>query len=47
VVFPLEFVYIVYFANGFLKLNHLIIPGMNHPLIMVNDGFDVFLDSVC
>jgi hypothetical protein len=42
-VFVFEFAYKVDYVDGFPLLNHLCIPGM----IMMDDCFDVFLDSVC
>jgi hypothetical protein len=42
-----EFVYIVDYVNGFLYIKPSLHPWDEAYLIMVNDGFDVFLDSVC
>ena len=46
-VFVFEFVYIVDYIDGFLYIE----PSLHHwneaYLIMMDDPFDVFLDSVC
>jgi hypothetical protein len=47
VVFVFGFVYIVYYINRFLNIE----PSLHHwneaDLIVMDNGFDVFLDSVC
>jgi hypothetical protein len=47
VIFFFEFVYIVDNINGFLYIKPTFHPWDEAYLIMVNDSFDVFLDSVC
>ena len=42
----LKFVYIVDYVNGFSCIKPTLHPWDEAYLIMVNDGFDVFLDSV-
>jgi hypothetical protein len=41
-----EFVYIVDYVDGFPYIEPSLHPWDEAYLIMVNDGFDVFLDSV-
>ena len=45
--FFLELVYIVVYIDGFLYIEPSLHPWDIAYLIMVNDNFDVFLDSVC
>ena len=45
-VFVLEFVYIADYVDGFCILNHPCHPWDEAYLIMIDDHFDVFLDSV-
>ena len=45
--FPFEFVYIVNYINRFSYIKPTLLLWDEAYLIMVNDGFDVFLDSVC
>jgi hypothetical protein len=45
--FSFEFVYIVDYVNGFLYIKPTLYPWDEAYLIVVNDGFDVFLDSIC
>jgi hypothetical protein len=47
VTFFFEFVYIVDYVNGFSYIKPTLHPWDEAFLFMVNDGFDVFLDSVC
>ena len=47
IMFFFEFVYIVDYVNGFSYIKPTLHPWDEAYLIMVNDGFDVFLDSVC
>jgi hypothetical protein len=47
VIFFFEFVYIVDYVNGFLEIKPIMHPWDEAYLIMANDGFDVFLDSIC
>jgi hypothetical protein len=47
VVFVFEFVYIVDYIDGFPYINPSLHPWDEAYLIMVDDQFDVFLDSVC
>ena len=42
-----EFVYIVDYTNGFSNIKPTLCPWVEAYLIVVSDGFDVFLDSVC
>ena len=42
-----EFVYIVDYINGFSYVEPTLYTSNKAYLIMVNDGFDVFLDLVC
>ena len=44
--FFFEFVYIVDYINGFSYIELTLHPWDEAYLIMVNDGFDVFLDSI-
>jgi hypothetical protein len=43
VIFFFEFVYIVDYVNGFSYIKPTLYPWDETYLIMVNDGFDVFL----
>jgi hypothetical protein len=43
----LEFVYIGDYINGFLYIESTLHPRNEAYLIIMNDGFDVFLHSVC
>ena len=45
--FSFEFVYIVDYVNGFSYIKPTLHPWDETYLIVVNDGFDVFLDLVC
>ena len=45
--FFFESVYIVDYVNGFYYIKPTLHPWDEAYLIIVNDGFDVFLDSVC
>lgn len=45
--FFIEFVYIVYYVHGFSYFEPSLHSCNEAYLIVVNDGFDVFLDSVC
>jgi hypothetical protein len=47
VVFVVEFVYIVDFVDGFLYIKPSLHPWDEAYLIMMDDRFDVLLDSVC
>jgi hypothetical protein len=47
VFFVFEFVYIVDCINGFSYIDPTLHSWDEAYLIMVNDGFDVFLDSIC
>ena len=46
-IFFFEFVYIVDYIDGFQYIEPSLHPWDEIYLFMVNDGFDVFLDSVC
>ena len=46
-IFFFEFVYLVVYVNGFSYIKPTLHPWDEAYLIVVNDGFDVFLDSVC
>ena len=46
-VFGFEFVYIVDYVDGFPYIESSLHPLNEAYLIMMDDGFDVFLDSVC
>jgi hypothetical protein len=46
-VFFFEFVYIVDYIDGFLCIEPSLHPWDEAYLIMIDDCFDVFLDSVC
>ena len=46
-VFIFAFVYLVDYVDGFLYVEPSLHPWDEAYLIMVNDHFDVFLDSVC
>jgi len=46
-IFFFEFIYMVDHVNGFSCIEPTLHPWDEAYLIMVNDGFDVFLDSVC
>ena len=45
--FFFEFVYIVDYVNGFSYIEPSLHPWDEANLIVANDGYDVFLDSVC
>jgi hypothetical protein len=45
--FFLEFVYIEDYFDGFPYIEPVLHPWDEAYLIIVNDGFDVFLDSIC
>jgi hypothetical protein len=45
--FSLVFVYIVDYVNGFLYIKPTLHPWDEAYMIVMNVGFDVFLDSVC
>jgi hypothetical protein len=45
--FPFEFVYIVDYLDGFLYIDASLHHWDEAYLIMLDDGFDEFLDSVC
>ena len=45
-IFFFEFVYIVDYVNGFSYIEPTLHPWDEAYLILVNGGFDVFLDSV-
>ena len=45
-IFFFEFVYIVDYVNGFSYIEPTLHPWDEAYLIMLNDGFDMFLDSV-
>jgi hypothetical protein len=47
VVFVFEFVYIVYYLDGFRYMEQSLHPWDEAYLIIVYDHFNVFLDSVC
>jgi hypothetical protein len=47
VFFSFEFVYIVDYVDGFLYVEPPLHPWDEAYLIMMDDRFDVFLDSVC
>jgi hypothetical protein len=47
VVFFFEFDYIVDYIDEFLNIEPFLYPWDEAYLIMVNDSFDVLLDSVC
>jgi hypothetical protein len=47
IFFSFEFVYIVNYINGFSYIMPTLHPWDEAYLIVVNDGFDVYLDSVC
>jgi hypothetical protein len=47
VIFFIEFVYIVYYINGFSYIKPTLYHWDEAYLIVVNDGINVFLDSVC
>jgi hypothetical protein len=47
VIFFFEFDYIVDYISGFLYIEPTLHPWDEAYLIMMNEGFDVFLDSVC
>jgi hypothetical protein len=46
-VFFFGFVYIVGYIDGFLYIESSLYPWDEAYLIMMNDHFDVFLDSIC
>ena len=46
-VFDFEFVYMMNYTDGFLYIEPSLHPWDEAYLIMMDDGFDVFLDSVC
>jgi hypothetical protein len=45
--FLFEFVYVVDYVDGFLYVEPSLHPWDEAYLIMVNDHFDMFLESVC
>jgi hypothetical protein len=45
--FFFEFVYVMNYIDGFLFVEPSLHPWDEAYLIMMDDGFDVFLDSVC
>jgi hypothetical protein len=47
IFFPFEFVYIVDYVVGFLYIEASLHPWDEAYLIMMDDPFNVFLDSVC
>jgi hypothetical protein len=47
VVFVFEFICMVDYVNGFSYIEPTLHPWDKAHLIVVNDGFDVFLVSVC
>jgi hypothetical protein len=47
VIFFFEFVYIVDYGNGFSFIKPTLYPWDETYCIMMKEGFDVFLDSVC
>jgi hypothetical protein len=47
VIFVFEFVYIEDCVDGFPCVEPSLLPWDEAYLIMVDDGFDVFLDSFC
>jgi hypothetical protein len=47
VIFLIEFVYIVDYFNGMLYIEPTSHPWDETYLIMLNDGFNMFLDLVC
>jgi hypothetical protein len=47
VVFVFEFVYIVDYVDGFPSIKPSLHPWDEAYLVMMDDNFDVFLDSVC
>jgi hypothetical protein len=47
VIFFFEFVYIVYYVNGFSYIKPTLHTWDEAYLLMVNDTFVVFLNSVC
>jgi hypothetical protein len=46
-IFFFEFVYIAYYMNGFLYIISTLHPWDEAYMMEVNDGFYVFLNSVC
>ena len=46
-IFVFEFVYIVNYIDGFLYIKPSLHLWDEAYLVMMNDRFDVFLDSVC
>ena len=46
-IFFFGFVYIADYVNGFVYIEPTLHPWVEAYLIMMSDGFDVFLDSVC
>jgi hypothetical protein len=46
-MFSFEFVYVVDYVIGFSYIEPTLHPWNEEYLIMVDDGFDMFLDSVC
>jgi hypothetical protein len=46
-IFFFEFVYIVYYVNGFSYIEPTLHPWDEAYLIMVNAAFDVLFNSVC
>ena len=45
--FPFEFVYVMVYSDGFPYIEPSLNPWDEAYSIVVNDHFDVFLDSVC
>ena len=46
-LFSFEFVYVVDYIDGFSYMELSLHPWDEAYLIVVNDGFNVFLDSIC
>jgi hypothetical protein len=47
VFFVFGFLYILYYVDGFPYINPSLHPWDEAYLVMMDDRFDVFLDSVC
>jgi hypothetical protein len=47
VVFVFEFVYIMDYVDGFPYIKPSLHPWYEAYLVVMDDSFDVFLDSVC
>jgi hypothetical protein len=47
VVFVFEFIYIMDYVDGFTYIKPSLYPWDEAYLVMMDDHFDVFLDSVC